>query len=561
MFLLVQFANLAVAAAFGAVAFDLYFEHGFWVVPPAAVAGLTFTVAFNILVERAVTSFRRMSPRFCSIYDPYFWWHERFWKMSIGGFLALFNGTPMKIVVWRLLGVRMGRRVFDDGCAIPEKTLVHVGDDAALNATSVLQAHSLEDGAFKSDHIVIGPGVTIGPRGFVHYGVTVHEGAVLDADVFLMKGQEVPAYTRWRGNPAAETRDPYVAPPESRSPAALVATLVLVALILAALPVGVALALATRPVPPAVAPAIPAGATDVDPATEDEPPDDADVDGAEPDPAVDADAATDANAGTDADATSPDPSAEDEAGTSGSDPAEEDGGTDVPGQDAEPRVGAGAVMRAWPTTTRVILAIVAAVVLAAVVAVTAGLLRPPSEPSGGAGAGRIGTCAAAPGAEQQDVDPDDSPEAPWPHVPGRAGRRPLRHRWPPCPVRRPGRPGGGDLGAQPLRRARGRRGVPAGVELLHRRRPGARRDDDTDGESDSDDRGGVRRSNTITLYTGLLDDASDNGALATIVHEMGHALGLVHRNDPDSVMNAETDDSTDPVPDAIDFTNLVAIYG
>ena len=42
----------AVAAAFGAAAFDLYFEHGLWVVPPAAVAGLTFTVAFNILVER-----------------------------------------------------------------------------------------------------------------------------------------------------------------------------------------------------------------------------------------------------------------------------------------------------------------------------------------------------------------------------------------------------------------------------------------------------------------------------------------------------------------------------
>ena len=56
----------------------------------------------------------------------------------------------------------------------------HIGDDVTLNAGSVLQAHSLEDGAFKSDHIVIGPGVTIGPRGFVHYGVTVHEGAMLD---------------------------------------------------------------------------------------------------------------------------------------------------------------------------------------------------------------------------------------------------------------------------------------------------------------------------------------------------------------------------------------------
>jgi hypothetical protein len=336
LFLLAQFVNLYVVAMLGVVAFDHYFEHGFWVVPAATVAGLVFSIAFQILLERAVTSSGRMSPRFCSIYDPYFWWHERFWKMSVGGYLGLFNGTPMKNVIWRLLGVRIGRRVFDDGCAMPEKILVHIGDDVALNAGSTVQAHSLEDGAFKSDHIVIGPGVTIGPRGFVHYGVTVHEGAVLDADVFLMKGQEVPAYTRWRGNPAAETRDPYVAPPQSRSPAALVATLVLAALILAALPAGVALALATWPVPPTVAPAIPAGATDVDPATEDEPADDADVDGAEPDPAVDANAATDANAGTDADATSPDPSAEDEAGTSGSDPAEDNGGTDVSGQDAEP---------------------------------------------------------------------------------------------------------------------------------------------------------------------------------------------------------------------------------
>ena len=136
---------------------------------------------------------------------------------------------------------------------------------------------------------------------------------------------------------------------------------------------------------------------------------------------MDADAATDANAATDPDATSPDPSAEDEAGTSGSDPAEDDGGTDMSGQDAERRQNkkAGAVMRAWPTTPRVILAIVAAVVLAAVVAVTAGLLQPSAEPSGGAEGGPdSGTCTAAPGAEQQDVDPDDSPETPWPHVRG-----------------------------------------------------------------------------------------------------------------------------------------------
>jgi non-ribosomal peptide synthetase-like protein len=94
--------------------------------------------------------------------------------------------------------------VFDDGCAIPEKTLVTIGDHASLNAGSTIQAHSLEDGTFKSDHITIGPGCTLGTYAFAHYGVTMQEGSVLDADAFLMKGEDVPPRARYRGNPARE---------------------------------------------------------------------------------------------------------------------------------------------------------------------------------------------------------------------------------------------------------------------------------------------------------------------------------------------------------------------
>jgi carbonic anhydrase/acetyltransferase-like protein (isoleucine patch superfamily) len=223
--------------------------------------------------------------------------------------------------------------VFDDGCAIPEKTLVHVGDDVVLNAGSTVQAHSLEDGAFKSDHIVIGPRVTVGPRGFVHYGVTLHEGAVLDADAFLMKGQEVPAYTRWRGNPAAETRDPHVAAPESRSPAALVATVALAALILAALPAGVALALAPRPPtsasPTAAVVADPAeAAVDDAEGVADEAVDDVEM-STEPETegAVATDAGADALTETDAPtgATPTDPTDEERVETAEPDPADEAG--------------------------------------------------------------------------------------------------------------------------------------------------------------------------------------------------------------------------------------------
>jgi non-ribosomal peptide synthetase-like protein len=199
-----RLVDLHVATLILYTALDLHPRFGLVVAPTAIVVGLLFTVAFHVLLERLVTGFRPLTPQFCSILQPYFWRHERFWKVSAGTYLRLFNGTPMKGLLWRALGVRIGRRVFDDGCGMPEKSLVMIGDDVTLNAGSVVQAHSLEDGAFKSDHIVVGSGSTIGPHAFVHYGVTIGKDAVLDADSFLMKGTEMSPASRWRGNPATE---------------------------------------------------------------------------------------------------------------------------------------------------------------------------------------------------------------------------------------------------------------------------------------------------------------------------------------------------------------------
>ena len=64
---------------------------------------------------------------------------------------GLFPGTPMRNLVSRLLGVRIGRMVFDDGCIVTERTLVEIGDEANLNEASIIQAHSLEEGVYKSD--------------------------------------------------------------------------------------------------------------------------------------------------------------------------------------------------------------------------------------------------------------------------------------------------------------------------------------------------------------------------------------------------------------------------
>jgi non-ribosomal peptide synthetase-like protein len=184
------------------VAADLYSALGASAIALASVLVLVLRVVHFVLVERLATWFRDLQPQYCSIYEPYFWWHERFWKLAWQPLIL--DGTPFKSLVWQLLGVRIGRRVFDDGCAIVEKTLTTIGDDCTLNVRSIIQPHSQEDGAFKSDRIAIGAGCTLGTGALVHYGVTMGEGAVLEPDSFLMKGEEVPPHARWGGNPARD---------------------------------------------------------------------------------------------------------------------------------------------------------------------------------------------------------------------------------------------------------------------------------------------------------------------------------------------------------------------
>ncbi|MFF7974942.1 Pls/PosA family non-ribosomal peptide synthetase [Streptomyces sp. NPDC007905] len=204
--LFVRWLHTFALTLFALTSVDLYGLVGHVVIAGYLAVTLAFSTGYYILLERCITSFRSLRPRLCSIYDPYFWWHERLWKVP-DRHLEIFNGTPFKSLIWRLLGVRIGTRVFDDGCYLTERTLTTIGDDCTLNVGSKIQCHSQEDGTFKSDGTTLGAGCTLGVGAHVHYGVTLGEGAVLAPDSFLMKGEEVPPYARWGGNPAGDMPD------------------------------------------------------------------------------------------------------------------------------------------------------------------------------------------------------------------------------------------------------------------------------------------------------------------------------------------------------------------
>jgi non-ribosomal peptide synthetase-like protein len=205
MWLLAKWGYTLGLVVLGLAVADLHGSFGALAITVGEFAFLVFTLLYVCFVERASTGFRGVRPTHCSIYQIGFWRSERFFKLQAGpGLHAAFIGTPFQSWFWRLVGVRLGRRLFDDGCGMSEKNLVTIGDDVTLNAGAFIQCHSQEDYAFKSDRTAVGSGCTVGVGALVHYGVTMGDGAVLAADSFLMKGEEVPPHARWAGNPAIE---------------------------------------------------------------------------------------------------------------------------------------------------------------------------------------------------------------------------------------------------------------------------------------------------------------------------------------------------------------------
>src|SRR5207244_3558949 len=145
IFLFTRWLGVFLVTVLDLAALDLYGV--FANVAMAALFALSLVVSafYFSLVERCVEAFRPLQPRYCSIYDSGFWLHERLWKVHPIHYLRAFDGTPFKNVLWRLMGVRVGRRVFDDGVHISEPALTTIGDDCVLNTWSKILCHSQED--------------------------------------------------------------------------------------------------------------------------------------------------------------------------------------------------------------------------------------------------------------------------------------------------------------------------------------------------------------------------------------------------------------------------------
>jgi non-ribosomal peptide synthetase-like protein len=116
--------------------------------------------------------------------------------------LQMCQGTPLVPWFFRLMGARIGRGVCMETICLTEYDLITIGDDACFGADATLQTHLFEDRVMKMSTVEVGRGCTVGTDSVVLYDTRMDDGSALGDLSLLMKGEILPAGTRWEGSPA-----------------------------------------------------------------------------------------------------------------------------------------------------------------------------------------------------------------------------------------------------------------------------------------------------------------------------------------------------------------------
>ncbi|WAC57301.1 Pls/PosA family non-ribosomal peptide synthetase [Gordonia sp. SL306] len=113
------------------------------------------------------------------------------------------TGTPILNLWLRMLGARIGKGVWCETYWLPEADLVTLGDGATVQRGCVVQTHLFHDRVMAIDRVTLEAGSTLGPHCVALPAAGLGEAATVGPASLVMRGDVVPAHTRWQGNPIA----------------------------------------------------------------------------------------------------------------------------------------------------------------------------------------------------------------------------------------------------------------------------------------------------------------------------------------------------------------------
>jgi non-ribosomal peptide synthetase-like protein len=170
-------------------------------VPVLSVLLPAATLAFGLALKRFVLGPDREAEHQVWSWGYFRWWLSNLLMAPVQGVAGRFVGTPLAPFFYRLLGARIGKRVYL-GVVLDEPDLVTIEDDASIADEAILRTHSLQEGMLRLRRVHIGKGAFVGCRGMVCGGARLEDGARLHPQSCLVEGAVAPPGSEYRGSPA-----------------------------------------------------------------------------------------------------------------------------------------------------------------------------------------------------------------------------------------------------------------------------------------------------------------------------------------------------------------------
>ncbi|NQX04025.1 amino acid adenylation domain-containing protein [Rathayibacter sp. VKM Ac-2856] len=195
-------ALLALVPVIGAVATAVV-GGGVLLVAGAVAAGVS-TAAKWLLIQR-------VQPSEHPLWSSFVWRSEladTFTEMVAAPWFAhAAAGTPALVWWLRSLGARIGSGVWCESYWLPEADLVDLGDGATVNRGCVVQTHLFHDRIMSMDLVSLDAGATLGPHSVILPAATIAAHGTVGPASLVMRGELVPAGSRWSGNPIGPWRE------------------------------------------------------------------------------------------------------------------------------------------------------------------------------------------------------------------------------------------------------------------------------------------------------------------------------------------------------------------
>ena len=180
---------------------------GIVVLAAATLAAAVTTGAKWLLVGRIVASEH-------PLWSSFVWRNEladTFVEMLAAPWFTRSAVGTTAITWWlRSLGARIGRGVWCETYWLPEADLVTLRDASTVNRGCVVQTHLFHDRILSMDAVTLQAGATLGPHSVILPAAVIGACTTVGPSSLVMRGESVPAHTRWTGNPIAFWVDPAV---------------------------------------------------------------------------------------------------------------------------------------------------------------------------------------------------------------------------------------------------------------------------------------------------------------------------------------------------------------